>query len=106
MSFLGCNNYLKKREIIFCLGIFFYLFLLIGLFNISFDYIFKFLLLNIVSILLPGVVILSYTKLSLTRIDTFSLSYLLGYAFLIVEYFFSRLSHGFFSFSLINYVVL
>ena len=102
MNYLSIN-FLKKS--IFWGAIVFYLVILSSLFNISFFNISKFLLLNIISIFLPGFVILSSTKIDPTRSEAFFLSYLFGYAFLVIEYFFSRLSFGYISFTTVTYIV-
>lgn len=51
----------------------------------------KFLLLNIVSVFLPGVSILSLIGIKLSRVGTFCTSYLLGYTALVIEFFFSEI---------------
>lgn len=82
-----------------------YLICLLTLFNISGISVAKFLLLNIVSILLPGFSILSLIDISLSRVGTFCTSYLLGYAFLVLEYFFSEIFNRRLSFTAVTALV-
>lgn len=51
----------------------------------------KFILLNTLSIYLPGITILSLTGIRTTRVGVVCLSYMFGYAYIVIEYYFSEL---------------
>ena len=82
-----------------------YLICMRSLFNISGISIAKFLLLNLVSIFLPGLSILSVIGIRQSRVGAFCTSYLLGYSFLVVEYFFSEMFDRRLSFMTITILV-
>lgn len=80
----------KKNSYIWCIlgaGSFIYLIIMFFVFNISFETVVKFILLNVVSIFLPGLAILFLIKIRLSRVGKFCISYILGYAFIVLEYF-------------------
>lgn len=66
-----------------------YLFLMMTVFHVSVWTTIKFILLSIFSIFLPGFWFLSLTRIQLSRVGSFCVSYMLGYAFLIFEYYIS-----------------
>lgn len=82
-----------------------YLVCMYTLFNISAISLAKFILLNIVSVFLPGAAIFSLLDIKLSRVGTFCTSYLLGYAFLTAEYFFSEIFDRKLSFTMLTVVV-
>lgn len=75
------------------------------LFNISGIILVKFLILNIISILLPGIALLYLCNIKLSRVGFFCTSYLLGYAFLVIEYFISEVFNRKISFVVVNGIV-
>lgn len=99
------NKYQNHIWILIGVGAAAYLICMLTLFNISGISMVKFLLLNIVSILLPGFSILSLMDISLSRVGAFCTSYLLGYAFLVVEYFFSEIFNRRVSFTVVTALV-
>ena len=74
-------------------------------FNLSGLSILKFVLLNVVSIFLPGIAIFTLLDINLSRVGAFCVSYLLGYAFLIVEYFFAEIFDRKVSFTTVTVLV-
>lgn len=69
-----------------------YLVLMFLVFNVSAATLGKFFIINVFSILLPGAAILVCVGGELSRVGTFCMAYIFGYAWLVVEYFVSRLS--------------
>ena len=82
-----------------------YLICMLALFNISGILAAKFILLSIVSIFLPGAAILSVLDIKLSAVGTFCTSYLLGYALLVMEYFFSEMFNRKLSFTAVTVMV-
>lgn len=68
-----------------------YMFAMLILFNIPTIILLKFIVLNIISVFLPGLVLASLLNLEYTRVGIFCTSYILGYAFIVVEYFLSEI---------------
>lgn len=83
-----CDKYIW-----FSLGALLGMFVLIMmlLFHISFMVMIRFVLLNIVSIFLPGITAMSIFQIRLTRTASVCCSYALGTIFVIIEYFFSEI---------------
>lgn len=82
-----------------------YLICMPTLFNISGISLAKFFLLNLVSVFLPGLAIFVLIHIKLSRVGTFCTSYLMGYAFLVVEYFFSEIFDRKLSFTAVTVLV-
>ena len=71
-------------------------------FNISGLVLGKFFLANIISIFLPGVAIWSLLNIKLSKVGAFCISYILGYAVIVLEYFVVMLSSHRISFFMIS----
>lgn len=82
------NSYIWN---VFGISIFLYLAIMFFIFNISVSTIFRFVLLNIISIFLPGFAILSFIGLRLPHIGQICTSYILGYAFTVLEYYLAEI---------------
>lgn len=96
---------LKKTWPILGVILFFYLGCIGLFFNISIQEISKFVIMNIISIFLPGIAILAFIRVKLSKMGAFFTSYLLGYAFLVVEYFLCEIFNRKISFALITFAV-
>lgn len=75
------------------------------LFNISGIVLGKFLLMNIISIFMPGVAILSWLNIMQSPIEVFCTSYILGYAIVVLEYFVVMISSQNINYAMITFVV-
>lgn len=82
-----------------------YLIIMFFIFNIDGATIAKFMFLNIFSVLLPGLALMSLLKIKQSKVGVFSTAYILGYALLVVEYFVLRRTSGFSPFCLMGVVV-
>ena len=81
-----------------------YLVFMHTLFRIQAIDVVKYLVLTVVSILIPGLAILSLMELRMTRICTICFAYILGYAFIVFEYFFCEIFDRAISFKTISLV--
>lgn len=104
MKIANMKNY-KYIWGIIGVGAIVYLITMHALFNIAINVLARFLLLNILSILLPGFALLSLLKIRLSRTGVFCTSYMLGYAGLVAEYFFSELFNRKLSFVVVTVIV-
>lgn len=77
----------KSNKIVGFLSVLMVLYLLevLLIFNVSVVNVVRFILLNVISIFLPGIALLSVTKIELTRTGHFCMAYILGYAFLVPQ---------------------
>lgn len=82
------NNYIW---IVLGISVLCYMLAMLILFNIPAIILMKFIVLNIISIFLPGLVLASLLNIEYTRVGVFCTSYILGYAFIVVEYFLSEI---------------
>ena len=86
------ENIKNKKNTIYIITIFLiYIFLQVTIFKVSCINILKFVIYNIFSIYLPGILICHFSKIRLSKIGFFTIPYLIGYALLIAEYFFSEI---------------
>lgn len=84
---------------VYCLSMFF-------MFNIPLDIILRFILLNILSVFLPGLVITNKLNIACSRITLIFYSYAAGYAFIILEYFLGEIFNRRLSFGFINLITI
>ena len=86
-------------------GFLIYLVLTMILFNVPVETGLKYLLLNVISIFLPGLAILSFSNDRFSRNESLCMSYILGYSFIPFEYFFCELFNRKLSFTLMTAIV-
>lgn len=84
--------------ICYCISLFF-------LFHISLEIIFRFIVLNIISVFLPGLAIISILHVRCSEITLILYSYAIGYALIIPEYFFAEIFSRKISFQVITYAI-
>lgn len=97
------NSVYYMPAILICMGVLGYLGILIGLFNVALVNIVKFILMNVISVFLPGFAILILSKIRCSKVSAFFLSYILGYAFVVLVYFLAEIVDRKISFGVISY---
>lgn len=75
------------------------------LFRLSGYTLFKFFIMNICSIMIPGAVMVDLLKMRLSKLTKFSLAYILGYALVVVEYFICSLFGGYKVFGICSLII-
>lgn len=91
---------------IICVTFFACIFMLKNVFCITITDLIKFLLLNIISFFIPGIVLISFINIRLSKFSFVFFSYALGNALIIIEYFFSESTERVISFRCITLIVL
>lgn len=99
------DQYALKYIILLIIIIIIYILSMSYFFKISFEIILHFLALNIISIFLPGLAIIEILHINCSKITLVLYSYAIGYAFIILEYFFAEIFNRKISFGTITFSV-